>query len=60
LLFIPLFSYTAAAFVTIATEGLVLVLSLIAVKKTLGIFPNPLSFLKTYAALLRRRTGFFD
>lgn len=60
LLFIPLYSYTAAAVITIATEGFVLVLSIIAIRKTLGIFPSLFSFPKSWAMLLKRKADFFD
>lgn len=55
LAFVPLYSYTAAAVITVATEGIVLVLSTIAIKKTIDVFPSPLSFLQTWKMLISRK-----
>lgn len=59
LIFIPLYSYTGAAVVTIVTEGLVLLLSFSAVKKTVGFAPSPFSFIETWSALARRKKNIF-
>lgn len=58
-IFIPLYSYTGAALVTIATDGLVLLLSLSAVKKTVGFTPSPSSFIETWTGLTRRKKNIF-
>lgn len=52
---IPLFSFQAAAVITIATEGLVLVLSTIVIWKTIGSIPSPVSFPKTLHSLIKTR-----
>jgi O-antigen/teichoic acid export membrane protein len=49
---IPYFSSTAAAYITIATEAMVLVLSSIVVKKTIGNFPSLFSFPQTLKYLV--------
>tara|TARA_Y100000310_G_scaffold341825_1_gene442321 strand:- start:610 stop:1905 length:1296 start_codon:yes stop_codon:yes gene_type:complete len=54
-IFIPLYSYSAAAIITVATEVLVLLLSSIAIWKTIGMFPSLFSFPKTWVVLLRSR-----
>lgn len=59
LVLIPIYSYTGAAVVTIATEGLVLLLSLFAVKKTTGLLPSPSSFIETWTTLVRRKKNIF-
>lgn len=53
LIFVPLFSYTAAAWITVATEGFVLLLSTVVIKRILGTFPKPFSFFKTWTALVK-------
>lgn len=40
LIFIPLYSYRAAAFITFVTEGLIVVMSLVLIKRELGILPS--------------------
>lgn len=52
-IFIPIFSYTAAAVITIATEGLVLVLSTVAIWRLVGIFPLFSSFPQTWVILFK-------
>lgn len=54
-IFIPHFSFTAAAVITIATEGMVLILSGRVLAKTLGFWPSLSSFPKTWALLLKTR-----
>lgn len=56
---IPLYSYTAAAVVTVATEALVLVLSTLAVKNTTGMLPSLFSFPKTWLSLAKGRINIF-
>lgn len=46
-IFIPLYSFKAAAVITIATEGLVLIFSTIVIYRTIGIIPNIASFPRT-------------
>ncbi|MBI2267909.1 MAG: flippase [Candidatus Blackburnbacteria bacterium] len=58
LIFIPSYSYNAAAIITIATEGLILVLSTIAVWKTIGVVPRLLSFPTTAVFILRSKNNF--
>lgn len=58
LLFVPLFSYTAAAWITVLTEGFVLLLSMVVLKRILGTFPKPFSFFKTWAALAQGKQVF--
>jgi len=55
-IFIPTFSYKAAAWITVATEGLVLLLSSIVVAKTIGMYPSLFSWPKTLLSLLTKRT----
>jgi len=55
LLFVPKYSYNASAIITIATEGLVLLLSSIAIWKTIGIVPTPFSFLRTASGFLKEK-----
>ncbi len=52
-IFIPLFSATAAAYITIATEGLVLLLSTIVVRNVLGLYPSFVSFPQTIRFLFK-------
>ncbi len=52
-IFIPVYSYNAAAVITIATEGFVLVLSSIVVWRTIGIFPSLFSITHTWTELLQ-------
>lgn len=52
-IFIPLYSFKAAAVITIATEGLVLVFSTIAIQRTIGIIPKVSSFPKTLHSFFR-------
>ncbi|MBI2007105.1 MAG: flippase [Candidatus Blackburnbacteria bacterium] len=58
-LLIPLYSYTAAAAVTVATEGLVLLLSTLAVRGATGIFPSVFSPPKTWLSLARGKVNIF-
>lgn len=58
-IFIPLFSWTAAAVITVATEGLVFFLSSAAVFATIGLLPNPTSFIKTAKVILLSRGKIF-
>lgn len=51
LIFVPVYSALAASYVTIATEALVLVLSSIVVKQTIGTFPSLVSFPKSFQSL---------
>lgn len=59
IILIPLYSYTAAAVVTIATEALVLLLSTLVVKSATGILPSPFSFPKTWLSLVKGRINIF-
>lgn len=59
LLFIPKYSYLASAFITIATEGLVLLLSTLVIWKAGGILPSLLSFPKTFFLLLKTKGNIF-
>lgn len=59
-IFIPLYSYKAAAVITIATEGLVLVLSSVVVWKTIGVFPTLFSFPKTLVLLIKTKGKSFS
>lgn len=52
LILIPHFSYFAAAWMTVATEGLVLLLSTVAMYYSLGIIPSLFSFPRTIYSLL--------
>lgn len=54
-LFIPVYSYTASAIITVATEGLVLLLSSIAIYKTIGFLPSLTSWIVTVKELVRTR-----
>ena len=60
LVFIPLFSYKAAAVNTVLTEGLVLVLSSIVVYKKLAWFPRLTSFPKTLIDIIKKKGRIFD
>ncbi len=53
LVFVPMFSSTASAYITVATEVLVLIISLIVVGKVIGRFPSLTSFPQTLQYLLR-------
>lgn len=52
---VPIFSFYASAVLTVATEGLVLVLSMVVVWKTIGIVPSPLLFPKTVCGFLKEK-----
>ncbi|MDO8503733.1 MAG: flippase [bacterium] len=52
-IFIPLYSFKAAAVITIATEGLVLIFSTIVIYRTIGIIPRVHSFPKTVRSFFR-------
>lgn len=54
-LLVPLYSYLAAAVITIATEGLVLLLSTIALARAFGLRPALFSFPKTWTRLIKTR-----
>lgn len=58
-IFIPLFSWRAAAYITVLTESLVLVLSTIAIFNTIKLFPSPTSFIKTTKNLIYLRGRIF-
>lgn len=53
--FIPLYSFKAAAVITIATEGLVLLLSSIVLVRFFGLRPGLFSFPKTWSRLIKTR-----
>lgn len=55
LLFVPKYSYNASAVITIATEGLVLLLSSIAIWKSIKVVPSLFLFPKTIADFVRTR-----
>lgn len=59
IIFVPLYSFTAAAVVTIATEFLVLILSTFAIKRAAGISPSLFSFPKTWLSLARGKINIF-
>lgn len=59
MILIPLYSYTAAAVVTVATEALVLLLSTLAVKNATGILPSLFSFPKTWLSLAKGKINIF-
>ena len=60
LIFIPIFSFKAAAVNTVLTEGLVLVLSSMVVYKKLAWFPKPASFPKTITDIIKKKGKVFD
>lgn len=53
LIFIPLYSYNAAAVITIATEAGVLILSSIIVCRVIGIFPSLFSVTRTWLEIAK-------
>lgn len=55
-MFIPVYSYKASAIITVATEGLVLLLSSFAVSRVLGMSLSFSSFPKTWYEILVKRT----
>ncbi|MBI4099795.1 polysaccharide biosynthesis C-terminal domain-containing protein, partial [Candidatus Microgenomates bacterium] len=59
-LFIPLFSYQAAAFITFVTEGLIVVLSLIFIKRELGVIPSLGDVPKVILELVAKRGKIFE
>lgn len=54
-IFIPLYSFRAAALITVATEGLVLLLSSLMIYKTIGLVPSVISWTKTFENLIKRK-----
>lgn len=60
LIFIPLFSFKAAAVNTFLTEGLVLVFSSLVIYKKLHWFPHLFSFPKTALAIIRTKGKIYD
>lgn len=60
LIFIPLFSFKAAAINTVLTEGLVLILSSLVVYKKLAWFPKLTSFPKTITDIIKKKGRVFD
>jgi O-antigen/teichoic acid export membrane protein len=59
LLIIPLFSYFGAAWVTVFTEGLILVIAFLFISRLLNYVPSFLLFPKTVIELLRKRGKIF-
>lgn len=57
LLFVPMYSFFASAIITVATEGLVLLLSSIVIRKTLGFYPSLLFFPQTIKEILIKKNG---
>lgn len=53
IIFIPFYSYYAAAWATVATEGVVLILSSIVIRNTIGIYPSLSSWIKTIMYLAK-------
>lgn len=53
LIFIPLYSYNAAAIITIATEALVLISSSIIVWRVIGFFPSFFSITRTWSEIAK-------
>jgi len=60
LVFIPLYSFKAAAVNTVLTEALVLALSGLVVYKKLGWFPKLASFPQTITAIIKKKGRIFD
>lgn len=56
LIFVPLYSYKASAWTTVATEGFVLVLSTFAIAKAINKFPSLFSFAETIKEIVVKRT----
>lgn len=54
-IFVPRYSYTAAAVITVATELLVLLISTIVIWKNIGMLPSLFSFPKTISELIKRK-----
>lgn len=53
-LFVPLYSFRASSWLTVATEGLVLLISTLVIWKTLRIVPQPFNFPKTLLELVKK------
>lgn len=60
LVFIPIYSYRAAAFITFLTEGLIVVLSLILIRRELGVVPSLADVPKVVRELVVKRGKIFE
>lgn len=60
LIFVPRFSFRAAAFITFVTEGLIVALSLAFIKKELGILPSWRDVVPTAKEFLAKKGRIFD
>ncbi|OGY12784.1 MAG: hypothetical protein A3A58_00345 [Candidatus Blackburnbacteria bacterium RIFCSPLOWO2_01_FULL_41_27] len=55
LMFVRQYSFTAAAYATVATEVLVLLISTLVIWKSIGVLPSVTSFPKTFLELVKRK-----
>ncbi len=55
LMFVRQYSFTAAAYATVATEVLVLLISTLVIWKSIGILPSVTSFPKTFLELIKKK-----
>jgi len=60
IILIPLFSYSAAAFTTFLTEGLIVVMSLILIKKEIGVSPTLVDFVTITREFITKRGKIFN
>jgi len=60
LMFIPIYSYNAAAFITFITEGLIVVLSLVLIKRELNVLPSLADIPRVVKELIVKRGKIFE
>lgn len=58
-IFIPIFSYPAAAFITFITEGVVVFSSLLAIRREIGVIPQPSDIITVGRELIRKKGQIF-